>query len=120
MLFFVFALAAPNAATESAFKVRGIGGAGGMFVPSVSPYDDDFMMVACDMSGSYRSADGGKHWELIHYMQMNGNVNSARPAYFRDRIFWNRGTELRVSRAKPERGNGSKRSHGATRRRSRV
>lgn len=82
---------------DKTFKVRGLGGAGGMFVPSVSPYDSDFMMVACDMSGSYRSLDGGKTWELIHYLQMGNNRNSAWPAYFKDRVFWNRGDELRVS-----------------------
>ncbi len=90
--------AACAAAADRAFTVRGIGGGGGMFVPSISPYDSSFMMVACDMSGSYRSVDGGRNWELIHYMQMNGNADSVRPAYFRDRVFWNRGAELRMSR----------------------
>ncbi|NOY82791.1 MAG: hypothetical protein GXP31_17470 [Kiritimatiellaeota bacterium] len=98
LIFLASVLAARIATAESVFKVRGIGGAGGMFVPSISPYDSDFMMVACDMSGSYRSVDGGTTWELIHYMQMNRNAHSARPAYFRDRVFWNRGAELRVSR----------------------
>jgi len=93
-----FRLAARDAALDTPFGVRGIGGAGGMFVPSVSPYDSSFMMVACDMSGSYRSLDGGRTWELIHFKQMNNNVNSVPPAYFRDRVFWNRGVELRMSR----------------------
>jgi photosystem II stability/assembly factor-like uncharacterized protein len=79
------------------FKVRGLGGAGGMFVPSVSPFDPNLMLVACDMSGSYRSLDGGRSWELIHCLQMSDNSQSAFPAFFPNRIYWNRGSELRMS-----------------------
>jgi photosystem II stability/assembly factor-like uncharacterized protein len=84
-------------AADGTFHVRGLGGAGGMFVPSVSPYDPNLMFVACDMSGTYRSQDGGKSWEMFHYQQMNGNSGSAFPAYFPKRIFWNRAADLRVS-----------------------
>lgn len=86
-----------NASADGVFHVRGLGGAGGMFVPSVSPYDANLMFVACDMSGTYRSQDGGRTWSMLHYQQMNGNCNSAFPAYFPKRIFWNRGTDLRVT-----------------------
>ena len=86
-----------NAGEEDAFQVRGLGGAGGMFVPSISPYEPKLMLVACDMSGSYRSLDGGQTWALIHCMQMNGNAGSAFPAYLPDKIFWHRGALLRVS-----------------------
>lgn len=70
-----------------AFAVRGLGGAGGMFVPSVAPYGPNQMLLACDMSGSYRSVDGGKSWALIHFQQMNGNVNAAFPPICRTRCF---------------------------------
>jgi len=91
------AAGADDRSAEGVFRVRGLGGAGGMFVPSVSPYDANLMFIACDMSGTYRSQDGGKSWQMLHYQQMNNNCQSAFPAYFPKKIFWNRGADLRVS-----------------------
>jgi len=91
------AIAGAPAAAGDVFEVRGLGGAGGMFVPSVSPYDPNLMLLACDMSGSYRSTDGGKTWALIHYREMSDNVSSAFPAYLPDKVYWNQGAALRVS-----------------------
>jgi hypothetical protein len=38
----------------------GPGGGGAMFWPAISPHDPDFAMVACDMTGSYVTYNGGK------------------------------------------------------------
>jgi photosystem II stability/assembly factor-like uncharacterized protein len=84
-------------AAATVFHVRGLGGGGGMYVPSVSPYDSGLMFLACDMGGTYRSEDGGRTWELIHFREMSGNHDSAFPAYFPAKVFWNRGADLRAS-----------------------
>ena len=44
----------------------GLGGGGAMFTPAISPVDGKLMMVNCDMSGAYISADGGASWQMIH------------------------------------------------------
>ena len=86
-------------AADGEFRVLGIGGGGGMFTPAASPYDPDLMLMSCDMSGSYRSLDGGKHWEMIHWSQLHSSLN-CRPLFTPDAIYWVCGSELRVSRDK--------------------
>ncbi len=58
----------------------GLSGGGAIFTPSISPVDPNLMLLNCDMSGVYRSTDGGKHWELIHYRQLTSST-SVRPAW---------------------------------------
>ena len=36
-----------------------------MFCPAVSPYNADYAMVACDMTGSYVTHDGGMSWRMF-------------------------------------------------------
>jgi len=88
--------ATSSAQPQQAFVVTGMGGAGGMYTPSVSPFDPNLMLISCDMGGAYRSLDGGKHWELIPFKQL-GNSLSCRPAFLPDAVFWVSGNELRVS-----------------------
>src|SRR5579864_705273 len=58
-------LAAPAARAES-FTVVGPGGGGAMFHPTISPRDPREMLVACDMTGSYISHDGGHSWRMFN------------------------------------------------------
>lgn len=44
----------------------GPGGGGAMFWPAVSPHDPDFAMVACDMTGSYVTYNGGQQWKMFN------------------------------------------------------
>ena len=37
-----------------------------MFHPTVSPHDPREMLVACDMTGSYISHDGGQSWRMFN------------------------------------------------------
>ncbi len=46
------------------WKVLGPGGGGGVLKPTISPFDENFVMVHCDMSGGYVSYDGGKNWKM--------------------------------------------------------
>jgi photosystem II stability/assembly factor-like uncharacterized protein len=48
------------------FTVVGPGGGGAMFHPLVSPHDSSTALVACDMTGSYITHDGGRSWRMIN------------------------------------------------------
>jgi hypothetical protein len=52
----------------------GLGGGGAMFEPVVSPHDSFLRFVACDMTGLYRSVDGGANWEMIDCHEMIGDT----------------------------------------------
>ncbi len=45
--------------------MTGIGGGGAMFYPAVSPFDADFAFVACDMTGTYVTYNGGQSWRMF-------------------------------------------------------
>lgn len=49
----------------------GPGGGGALFSPAVSPYDSNRVLVACDMTGSYLTSDGGQSW---HAFNLRGRV----------------------------------------------
>ena len=84
---------------KGAFEVSGLGGAGGMLTPSISPFDSNFMLVSCDMSGDYRSVDGAKTWEMIHHLQLHSSLG-CRPAFTKDAAYWKVGSELKMTRDK--------------------
>jgi|SRR6187402_21029 len=48
------------------FRVVGPGGGGAMFHPLISPHDSSTAVVACDMSGSYITHDGGASWRMFN------------------------------------------------------
>jgi photosystem II stability/assembly factor-like uncharacterized protein len=54
-----------------------MGGGGAMFAPAISAADPKRILLRCDMSGAYRSADGGKNWEMIHYTQLADSTKVA-------------------------------------------
>ncbi len=43
----------------------GYGGGGAMFWPAVSPHDPDYAYVACDMTGSFVTYNGGESWRMF-------------------------------------------------------
>src|ERR1700730_6708020 len=49
-----------------AWKVIGPGGAGGMFLPTISPHDPNTVLELCDMTGAYISRDGGQSWRMFN------------------------------------------------------
>jgi hypothetical protein len=56
----------------AAWQSVGLSGGGAMYTPTVSPHDPDLVFVNCDMSCAFRSADGGRSWQMIHYSQLQG------------------------------------------------
>ena len=69
-----------EARTTSTWTSLGLGGGGAMFTPAVSPTDPNLILLGCDMSGAYRSTDGGQNWEMIHYRQLTGST-TVRPVW---------------------------------------
>ena len=91
----MLALAASSARGER-FEVLGMGGAGGMYTPASSPTDPKLMFVSCDMSGCYRSEDGGKTWEMIESLELRSS-RGCRPMFAGDKVYWVSGGTLKVS-----------------------
>jgi len=48
-----------------AWRKTGPGGGGAMFNPAVSPHDPEYAFVACDMTGSYVTYNGGDSWKMF-------------------------------------------------------
>ncbi|MEO6961729.1 MAG: hypothetical protein ABIY90_07170 [Puia sp.] len=48
------------------WRVIGPGGGGGVFLPTISPFDDQLVLTHCDMTGAYISHNGGKDWRIFN------------------------------------------------------
>ena len=59
---------------SSAWEPIGLSGGGAMYTPAISPVDDQFIMLNCDMSCAFLSNDGGMTWKMIHHAQLRGNT----------------------------------------------
>jgi photosystem II stability/assembly factor-like uncharacterized protein len=55
----------PNGRND-AWGFMGYGGGGAMFNPAVSPFNPDYAFVACDMTGSFVTYNGGKSWRMFN------------------------------------------------------
>ncbi len=53
----------------------GIGGGGAQYAPSISPLDPNLRFVGSDMSGWYRSTDGGNNWGMLDFYQISAGVD---------------------------------------------
>ena len=47
------------------WKKIGAGGGGAMFSPAISPHNSNYAYVACDMTGSYVTYNGGESWRMF-------------------------------------------------------
>lgn len=56
----------------STWKTIGMSGGGGTETPAISPHNSDLMLINCDMSGAYRTEDGGLTWKLLHWKDLLG------------------------------------------------
>ena len=94
----------PVRARDAGWTPRGLGGAGGTYCPSFSPFHPGLALLGTDMGAAFRSEDDGRHWELIHFRNgLRFMQFAAQPAYFPDRIYWNRGKSP-VLRASTDQG----------------
>lgn len=53
-----------NKVLNNVWKVIGPGGGGGVLKPTVSPFDENFVITHCDMTAAYVSLDGGMNWNM--------------------------------------------------------
>jgi photosystem II stability/assembly factor-like uncharacterized protein len=65
---------------QGKFKVLGIGGGGATYGAVASPHDPKLLFVSCDMSGFYRSENGGQSWQLLDFRQIKGSMEG-RPVF---------------------------------------
>jgi photosystem II stability/assembly factor-like uncharacterized protein len=54
----------PNGRNDT-WGFAGYGGGGAMFNPAVSPHNSDYAYVACDMTGSFVTYNGGLSWRMF-------------------------------------------------------
>jgi photosystem II stability/assembly factor-like uncharacterized protein len=54
----------PNGRNDN-WGFAGYGGGGAMFNPAVSPHNPDYAFVACDMTGSFVTYNGGQSWRMF-------------------------------------------------------
>jgi photosystem II stability/assembly factor-like uncharacterized protein len=54
----------PNGRNDT-WGFAGSGGGGAMFNPAVSPFNTDYAYVACDMTGSFVTYNGGDSWRMF-------------------------------------------------------
>src|ERR1700675_4479325 len=59
-------LAGAAAERPGDFRIIGPGGGGAMFHPTISPHDSNTVLIACDMTGSYITHDGGQTWRMFN------------------------------------------------------
>ncbi len=50
------------------WKVIGPGAGGGVFIPTISPFDADLVFCKGDMTGVFATSDGGKNWKTFNLM----------------------------------------------------
>ncbi len=50
--------------SSNTWKVIGPGGGGGVLKPTISPFDENFVMTHCDMTAAYVTLDGGELWKM--------------------------------------------------------
>jgi photosystem II stability/assembly factor-like uncharacterized protein len=61
----------PNGRNDT-WGYMGFGGGGAMFYAAVSPHNPSRALVACDMTGSFATENGGKSWRMFN---LKGPVN---------------------------------------------
>jgi photosystem II stability/assembly factor-like uncharacterized protein len=63
-------------AQPTTFTPSGMGGGGYMYSPSISPHNSEDFFLVCDMSGVYRTDDGGESFSIFHYNSLVSKVKS--------------------------------------------
>ena len=71
---------AQQAPPKADYESVGLGGGGAMYSPASSPHDPNLMFVSSDMSGVYRSEDGGRTWRMLDKRQLR-SATSCCPVF---------------------------------------
>ena len=60
-------LAMQRGVDKNGWRILGPGGGGAQYIPTIKPDDPNTALVACDMTGSYLTRDGGKTWKQLNF-----------------------------------------------------
>lgn len=58
----------PAGTRVSQIQTIGPGAGGGVFIPTISPFDTNFVFAKGDMTGAFVTYDGGREWNLFNLM----------------------------------------------------
>lgn len=53
--------------SPNGWRILGPGGGGAQYIPTIKPDDPNTALVACDMTGSYLTRDGGQTWRQLNF-----------------------------------------------------
>jgi hypothetical protein len=67
-------LTCPLGSSTFAQTSVGLGGGGSIYAPAVAPYNSNIIFVSCDMTGLYRSTDGGLTWKMMDERLVTGST----------------------------------------------
>jgi photosystem II stability/assembly factor-like uncharacterized protein len=59
-----------NTSVNNEWDVIGPGAGGGVFIPTISPFDTNMVFSKGDMTGNFVTYDGGKIWKLFNLMSV--------------------------------------------------
>ena len=68
----VAVVAAPVAASSSAWEMRGVGGGGALYLPVIAP-DNQQIFMATDMGSLFHSRDFGASWDTLDFRSFQGS-----------------------------------------------
>jgi hypothetical protein len=74
--FIILAAWVPTAG--AAWQSRGLGGGGALFCPAISPYDNNLVFMATDMSSVFKSGDFGRNWTTLDFRQTQGGKKTCK------------------------------------------
>ena len=74
-ILFVFLGINPGLLFAQTWTTVGMGGGGAQYAPSISPLNSNLRFIGCDMSGWYRSTDGGNSWNMLDFYQISTAVD---------------------------------------------
>lgn len=58
------------------WQVRGIGGGGALYKPSINPANHNEIYVGCDMSDLFHTTNFGRSWDVVNFTKLQGGRNS--------------------------------------------
>jgi photosystem II stability/assembly factor-like uncharacterized protein len=59
-----------NTIVKNEWNIIGPGAGGGVFIPTISPFDTNLVFSKGDMTGNFVTYDGGKSWKLFNLMSV--------------------------------------------------
>lgn len=76
-IFLAFASLSTTNAQPSTWQVRGVGGGGSLFYPTINPANDNEFYIACDMSQLFHSSDFGNSYTQVPFTKLQvGNMST--------------------------------------------